>query len=211
MKGIIMNCKIQNQPNFRGTLVTQLKGNHNILEKVSTRFNQKTEQLSGRLFLKPMDAFVTENNIQALEFVLGTHQYIISDGADLLLGNDLKTKKDVSPVAVEKITDTFINIFKALSAEAKFTRKVTSLSKNIESAKKTIKENARKVQVLKDNNCEKVCSIYEKLLELNQRRLNKLNLEYNKAKNLFVNQAKKISENEPYLDSWFAMVSDKEY
>ena len=194
-----------NSVNFQANLVTSLKGRHNILEKVGQRFAEKTAGKEGSLNLARAGKEIVGTKVHALEFNVNDCGYIISDDYEKLLGNNIKNKEEITPNIVEKITDTFVNIFNALSSESKFNDKVKPIKENITSTSKAYKTNRRLANYY--NFVGKDCAeVHETLAQSNNKRLDKLFNQYSKERSAFLKQANKIGKDDPFLDVWHILV-----
>lgn len=191
---------------FQANLVTSLKGRHNIMDDVAKRFAEKTKRIPGTLNVERADKLIVGPKVHALEFDAGA-RYILSDGYENILGNNLKNKSDVTSAIVEKITNTFVNIFKALTCESKFQNKIDPLVKNIQETRQAMNLNLRIAAKLKDK--DPVASeLYTKLAEHNRARLTTLESELAVETQKFQDKASKIGKDDPNLDVWRIIVSE---
>ncbi|MBE7702645.1 MAG: hypothetical protein E7Z89_01210 [Cyanobacteria bacterium SIG28] len=195
-----------NPVNFQANLVTSLKGRHNIMKNVGKRFAERTAGIEGSLSLTRAGKDIVGTDVHALEFNVNNVGYIVSEGYEKLLGNNIKTKEDVTPNVVEKITDTFVNIFYALSTEARFNEKIKPIKENITSTSRAYKTNRRLANYY--NFAGKDCAkVHETLAESNNKRLDELFNQYTKERKSFLKQANKIGKNEPFLDTWHILIN----
>ena len=193
--------------NFRANLVTKMKGRHDLLTKVGEEFSRQTRHLPGEMRLERADFIV--GNKKVLDFNVGGLSLLVTQSKNKpLLGNNLENKEDITPELVKDVTKVFVNIFKALSSEVKFTEGTDSLVKNIRSTKKALKNN----QILADYTARKgnkeASAMYTKLAEHNSKRLAQLNAQYSKEKAIFLEKANEIGKDEPYLDTWHQMMNE---
>mgnify|MGYP003299283517 CR=1 FL=1 len=116
-----------------------MNGRHNITKKVVENFSKRTKKLPGELQ-------VYRNNAEypgAIVFNLDNKKgYILSDYADLF-GANLKSPNEINHNLVNRITTTFINIYKALAADIKFDEYSSSMFEKIKSVRNLLKRDRK--------------------------------------------------------------------
>lgn len=205
------NINTCNNVNFKAKLVTKMKGRHNIMSKVEKEFAKQTNKLNGELFLNRADKSIVGNN-KALEFYAEGKSIIVGyDNEISLLGNDLKTKKDVTPEAVKNIAKKLANVFRALISESNFTANTSSLVDNIFSTKNALRKNKSLAAYFDKRGNKDAASTFETLATKNQNRLNKLEKEYSEQKLKFLKNSEQIGADDPILDTWRLIVKEQDY
>ncbi len=200
-----MNNSVNNI-SFKAQLVTNLSGRHNIMSKVASDFAQKTSRIQGELCVKRGETLI---NPKTLVFTTEESAYVISDYAELM-GNKFKNAKDITDDAVGKISDIFVNIFKALKFENKFVRKNQELIQNINRIRRVIERNEAKLNLLKQGNDQQAIKLLSGIIESNKSKLAKLESQYFPQKEHFLKQADKIAQDAPELKAWRSGVNDLE-
>lgn len=191
---------------FKANMVTQLKGRHDIMTKVGQRFAEKTKHMKGELVINRAAKEIV-SDAHALEFDVNGASYIISEGIEDFLGNNIKSKKELTDGVVDRIATTFVNVFKALTAESKFEIKTANLQENIEETKKALLKNLSYATACEKRG-NKASEMYKALAKQNRNRLNSLKSQYAKECDAFLSRANKIGAEDSHLDVWHVMMNE---
>jgi len=195
-----------NNISFKGQLVTKLAGRHNIMSKVAENFANKTRRSPGELTIKRGEHLVSPNTIV---FSNGNASLVISDYAKYM-GNNLKKAEDVTESLVNKISETFTNIYKALKLENKFVNKNQELIKSINRLKRIIEQNEARLETLRQSNDQKAVNLLSAIIDSNKNKLAKLEAQYKPKKADFLDEADRLSRKDPELKPWRSVVEELE-
>lgn len=193
-----------NNISFKAKLVTKMNGRHNITKKVVENFSKRTKKLPGELQ-------VYRNNAEypgAIVFNLDDKKgYILSDYADLF-GANLKSPNEINHNLVNRITTTFINIYKALAADIKFDEYSSSMFEKIKSVRKELKVNESYYEKAIASGNYKFSNVFAYLVEQNKAKLESLEKSYNQGVERYLTKLVTMAEREPKLKVWSQVVSD---
>ena len=189
---------MDNKITFKANIVTKMKGRHSVLESVAKNFEQKTKGQNGSLYIyrnrqeSPNAVIISLNKLK---------DYYLCNYDDLL-GNNIKNEKQVTKAYIDKVTTTFINIYKALSADLNFDQIKSNYEANIKSVKEAFYKNQKMLKKALANGDTDKINIYRFLTEQNQKRFLKLNVLYRKEKDEYSKALNKMADKEPYLEVW---------
>ena len=195
---------MDNNITFKANIVTKMKGRHNVLVSVAKNFEQKTKGKNGSLYIyrnhkeSPNAIIISLNNKK--DYYLCSY--------DELLGNNIIDEKHVTKAYIDKVTKTFVNIYKALSADIKFDEIKSNYETNIKSVKEAFYKNQKMLKKALSNGDTDKINIYRFLTEQNQKRFLKLNVLYSKEKDEYSKSLNKMADKEPYLEVWRDVIID---
>ena len=126
------------------------------------------------------------------------------------MGNNLKNSSDVTGNVVNKISETFLIIFKALKLEDKFVKKNQELIKSISRLKRVIEKNENLLKILEKNNEQTAYKLTSAILDSNKRKLVSLESIYNPQKADFLDEADRLLKKDSILKDWRSVVEDLE-
>ncbi len=187
-----------NNISFQAKLVTRMKGRHNILERVGKNFELKTNGREGSLYIYRNNNLYPGGVIFSID---KSNEYILHD-AEELFGANIKDAAGVTEDVVNKITKTFVNIYKALKKDSRFEEIKKEYNNNFETVKNAYAKNMKALLKLKEKGDNKNAKIYEFLVEQNRKRFLSLEKDFNIIKSKYRNDLEKMAKNEPYLDVW---------
>ena len=193
-----------NNISFQAKLVTRMKGRHNILEKVGKEFEAKTKGHEGALSIYRNQKLYPNGVIFSLD---KKNEYILHD-VEELFGNNIKEPTGVTDEAVNNITKTFVNIYKALKVDSKFEELKSDYEDNLKSVKMAYAKNMKHFSELKEKGDIKNSKIYQFLADQNRKRFDTLNKEFTIIKNKYINNLEKMAKNEPYLEVWRDVITE---
>ena len=104
-------------PSFQANIVTKIQDRNGVMEKVSKRFAEKTKNYSGDLNIIPLQS---QHGQKVLKFSLNENSTLISPNLNELLGTELNGPSEVSNELIDKITDRYVNILRALKLDTAF-------------------------------------------------------------------------------------------
>ena len=193
-----------NNISFKANIVTKMKGRHNVLENVAKNFEQKTNGINGSLYIYRNKSDYPDSIVFSID---KKTEYIVSN-YDELLGNNIPNKSKVTKAYINKVTKTFINIFKALSADQKYDEKISDYEDNIKSVQTAFFKNQKLLKFANEKGETSRAEIYRFLAEQNQKRYLKLKKMVNEEKEKYSKVVEKMANKEPYLEVWRDVIID---
>lgn len=189
---------------FRANIVTTMNGRHGIMQKVAEKFSERTSKLPGELHIfrnksEYPDAIVVSLN--------KTKDYILHDYGDLL-GNNLKSQNEVTSNLVNRITTTFINIYKAMVEDVKFEEFTDNIVEQLKNLKKTLRSNKMHYDKAIASGDTKFSQAFACLIEQNEMKIASLEKIYNQKTESYISKLEKMSQKEPKLEVWSKVIAD---
>lgn len=182
-----MNNNINNI-SFQANLITKIKGRDNIMSKIASEFQFKTRNMPGTMELVRGGNQYPGAMILKLKKEPSPIYSIINYKSFLSQTNEKVTSKDIN-----KIAKRFSKIFKMLTLEDIFTRKIDAINLNLNQVHKALRKNSGILAAVKNNGNEKYIKPYEVLVKNNTNRIKTLNTEKELLKKQYIDNIEKIA------------------
>lgn len=195
---------ISNDISFKANIVTTMNGRHGVMKKVVEKFSERTAKLPGELHIYRNKSEYPDAIVVSLD---KAKAYILHNYGDLL-GNNLQSPKEVTPNLVNKITTTFINIYKALVEDLKFDAFSDSINDDLKAAKKVLRSNKIHYDKTLASGDVKFSEVFACLIEQNEKRIATLEKIYDQGVEKYLAKLQKMSESEPKLQTWVDVITD---
>lgn len=166
---------------FGAKIITPLKGNFNVMDRVAKKFEQRTADMDG--FLR-----VVKDGGTGVSVSLNDKKNVVfHDSSDLLLTN-VKDDRVVTDKIIDRIVDKFINVYKALGEYVKYDELKASYKNQVDMINNS-KEMDNKTEIMK------LFSVLDNV---------------KKSQNDFRQKLDEIVKDEPKLTIWKYQVLNKE-